>query len=130
MSEVIPFPPHYTRVSRWAARYGLRLIKTKPDALTHSVADCIELVARETGISEHDLIGQFRARKTVQARQLVYWLARYGTDKSLPQIGEHIGGRDHTTIASGVDSVNRRRASDPDFRALSDCLLAELTEGE
>lgn len=130
MTEIIPFPPHYSRVNRWAKRYGLRLIKTKPDVLAHSVADCIELVVRETGISEYDLLGQFRARKTVQARQLVYWLARYGTDKSMPQIGQHIGGRDHKTIASGVDTVNLRRASDPSFRALSDRLLAELTEGE
>jgi len=33
------------------------------------------------------------------------YLAREETDASLPQIGEVLGGRDHTTIKHGIERV-------------------------
>jgi len=130
MSDITPFPANYLRVRAWAHRNGYALIRTDPIAPSQSVSTCIDLAARETGVTRHDIIGQYRNKKIVLARHLAMWLARYGTHKSLPQIGREMGHRDHTTVASALERINTVRSSDPSFRALSDRLLTELTEGQ
>jgi chromosomal replication initiator protein len=49
-------------------------------------------------ISMEDLCGSSRSRVLVQARQVAMYLCRELTDLSLPKIGQHFGGRDHTTV--------------------------------
>ena len=39
-----------------------------------------------------------RSRVLVTARQIAMYLSRELTDMSLPKIGQHFGGRDHTTV--------------------------------
>ena len=39
-----------------------------------------------------------RSRQLVTARQIAMYLCRELTDLSLPKIGQHFGGRDHTTV--------------------------------
>jgi len=45
-----------------------------------------------------DLCGQSRTHQLVTARQIAMYLCREMTDMSLPKIGQHFGGRDHTTV--------------------------------
>ncbi len=45
-----------------------------------------------------DLCGSSRSRVLVTARQIAMYLCRELTDLSLPKIGQHFGGRDHTTV--------------------------------
>jgi chromosomal replication initiator protein len=45
-----------------------------------------------------DLCGQSRTHELVTARQIAMYLCRELTDLSLPKIGQHFGGRDHTTV--------------------------------
>jgi chromosomal replication initiator protein len=45
-----------------------------------------------------DLCGQSRTHQLVTARQIAMYLCRELTDLSLPKIGQHFGGRDHTTV--------------------------------
>ena len=45
-----------------------------------------------------DLCGSSRSRVLVNARQIAMYLCRELTDLSLPKIGQHFGGRDHTTV--------------------------------
>ncbi len=44
-----------------------------------------------------DLCGTSRSRTLVTARQIAMYLCRELTELSLPKIGQHFGGRDHTT---------------------------------
>jgi chromosomal replication initiator protein len=41
----------------------------------------------------------------VHPRQVVMYLAREELQITLPQIGEVLGGRDHTTVMYGVDKI-------------------------
>jgi chromosomal replication initiator protein len=50
------------------------------------------------GITLEDLCGSSRSRVLVTARQVAMYLCRELTDLSLPKIGQHFGGRDHTTV--------------------------------
>ena len=50
------------------------------------------------GLSMEDLCGSSRSRVLVTARQIAMYLCRELTDLSLPKIGQHFGGRDHTTV--------------------------------
>ncbi|RMI42132.1 chromosomal replication initiator protein DnaA [Streptomyces triticirhizae] len=61
------------------------------DAITSAVADYF-------GLTIEDLAGSSRSRILVTARQIAMYLCRELTDLSLPKIGQHFGGRDHTTV--------------------------------
>ncbi|HEV2451286.1 MAG TPA: chromosomal replication initiator protein DnaA [Streptosporangiaceae bacterium] len=50
------------------------------------------------GLSIDDLCGTSRSRVLATARQIAMYLCRELTDLSLPKIGQHFGGRDHTTV--------------------------------
>lgn len=65
----------------------------------------IELVAREWQTTVEALIGRDRSQKIAQPRQVAMYLLRKETDASLPQIGEVLGGRDHTTVMYAIDKI-------------------------
>ena len=48
-------------------------------------------------------------------RQIAMYLAKELTQKSLPEIGERFGGRDHTTVLHAVRKIGLQRASDAEL---------------
>ena len=50
------------------------------------------------GLTIDDLCSSSRSRVLVNARQIAMYLCRELTELSLPKIGQHFGGRDHTTV--------------------------------
>jgi chromosomal replication initiator protein len=50
------------------------------------------------GLTIEDLCSSSRSRVLVNARQIAMYLCRELTELSLPKIGQHFGGRDHTTV--------------------------------
>jgi chromosomal replication initiator protein len=65
----------------------------------------IELVAKEWQTTVEALIGRDRSQKIAQPRQVAMYLLRKETDASLPQIGEVLGGRDHTTVMYAIEKI-------------------------
>lgn len=45
-----------------------------------------------------EMVSQRRARSVARPRQVAMYLAKELTPCSLPMIGRHFGGRDHTTV--------------------------------
>lgn len=65
----------------------------------------IEEIAQYYGLSVGDLSGKRRSKDVVLPRQVAMYILRSELDLSFPQIGGHLGGRDHTTIMHGCDKV-------------------------
>ncbi len=68
-------------------------------------AKIIELVAKEWHTTVEALLGRDRSQKIAQPRQVAMYLLRKETDASLPQIGEVLGGRDHTTVMYAIQKI-------------------------
>ncbi len=67
--------------------------------------DILAAVAAHYGLELGDLTGPRRSREIAIARQVAMYLARELTEMSLPQIGQALGGRDHTTVMHGCDKI-------------------------
>jgi chromosomal replication initiator protein len=76
----------------------------------------VELVAREWKITEDELLGRDRSQKVAEPRQVAMYLMRKETDASLPQIGEAVGGRDHTTVMYAIEKISNQIETKADLR--------------
>ncbi|NCX22217.1 MAG: chromosomal replication initiator protein DnaA, partial [Betaproteobacteria bacterium] len=56
-----------------------------------------------------DMYSKRRPAHIALARQVAMYLAKELTQKSLPEIGELFGGRDHTTVLHAVRRITERR---------------------
>jgi chromosomal replication initiator protein len=65
----------------------------------------LEYISNREGIAVDDLIGQNRSAKIAIPRQMAMYLLRDLNEISFPQIGEILGGRDHTTVMYGIKKV-------------------------
>jgi chromosomal replication initiator protein len=72
--------------------------KLLPDQVLYAVANAF-------GISPEKILGRERTREVALPRQVAMYLLREEANISLPQIGEALGGRDHTTVMYGCDKV-------------------------
>ena len=62
------------------------------------------------------LLQKTRKREIVQARQITMYLSKIFTKNSLKTIGEHFGGRDHTTVIHSCQTVKDLMDTDNLFR--------------
>ncbi|MFT3800778.1 MAG: chromosomal replication initiator protein DnaA [Burkholderiaceae bacterium] len=62
-----------------------------------------------------DMYGKRRQAHIVLPRQIAMYLAKELTQKSLPEIGEAFGGRDHTTVLHAVRKIAEQRQHDNDL---------------
>jgi chromosomal replication initiator protein len=76
----------------------------------------IELVAKEWQTTVEALLGRDRSQKIAQPRQVAMYLLRKETDASLPQIGEVLGGRDHTTVMYAIEKIAGEIETKTDLR--------------
>jgi chromosomal replication initiator protein len=65
----------------------------------------INAVADSFGVTVDRILKHDRSRQVVIPRQIAMYLLREEAKLSLPQIGNMLGGRDHTTIMYGCEKV-------------------------
>jgi chromosomal replication initiator protein len=58
-------------------------------------------------VSKAELIGNKRNASISYVRQIAMYLCRTLTDESLPTIGKHFGGRDHTTVLYAFEKISQ-----------------------
>ena len=72
-----------------------------------SIADVLEAVAEHYRIPLEDLRGKQRDKHIVGPRQVAMYLMRQETEASLLEIGQALGGRDHSTVMHGCEKIGR-----------------------
>jgi chromosomal replication initiator protein len=65
----------------------------------------MDVVASAFGVSREKILSRERTREAALPRQVVMYLLREEANVSLPQIGEVLGGRDHTTVIYACEKV-------------------------
>ncbi len=144
-SEVIDFIAHkvqsnirelegaLTRVLGYAqlmnASISIELANTVlQDILRHqpiTVDQVLTVVAEFYHVDIADLTGRSRNKEVVVPRQVAMYLLREETDTSLPQIGDLLGGRDHTTVMYAHDKISEQIEAD-DIRRREILSIKEL----
>lgn len=120
-------------LNRIIAYADLSGVSLTPDLVDVALADLLpttrnippgkilEAFAAEAEIDVKELIGQNRSAKIVEPRQLaMYILSKL--EISSPQIGELLGGRDHSTVLHGIKKV----AENEKLRRRADNILHNL----
>ena len=109
------------------AEHALQDIVSRRSELT--VGQITVVVAHFYKLDEEVLIGRVRTKDVAFARQMAMYLAREETDASLPQIGEALGGRDHTTVMHGWEKIASRIEQDDQLRREMLAIREELYSG-
>lgn len=89
----------------------------------NALDELIESVAAVYGVAHADIVGRQRTKSIAEARMLVALLGKRCTRLSYPELGQALGGRDHTTVMALVKSAERHRARDVWFAATATELL-------
>jgi chromosomal replication initiator protein len=79
--------------------------KTSPQIILKSVADFYN-------ISQADLTKRSRKKEIVKPRQIAMFLLREEIKLSFPEIGQKLGGRDHSTVIHACEKIKREEAID------------------
>ncbi len=77
------------------------------------VEDVVHATASYYGIAAETLRGDSRQREVLVARHVAMYLANGLSRTSTVAIGRHLGGRDHTTVGSGIRRIQRIIQHDP-----------------
>ena len=72
-------------------------------------------VAEYYKVKVADILSKRRSRSIARPRQMAMTLAKELTNHSLPEIGDHFGGRDHTTVIHACRKVRELIAEASDF---------------
>jgi chromosomal replication initiator protein len=94
--------------------------------LQPSMKSIATLAAKYFGLTVADLTSPTRRRAVVQARNVAIYLGREVIGKTLAQLGDYFGGRDHTTVLHGYRTIDERQRTDPAVRRALDDLRKML----
>jgi chromosomal replication initiator protein len=83
-------------------------------------------VARTFGLRVDELNQRSTTRAVTLPRQLAIYLAKQLTDASLVEIGNHFGGKHHSTVMYSVAKIDQLRRKDPAVNLAVDMLLKTL----
>ena len=81
------------------------------------LADIVRAVGETFGVSAGDLAGPGRARRLSRPRQFAIYLARKLTPAAYKEIGDHFGGRNHSTVMAAERAVRKLIAESESVRA-------------
>ncbi|MCL4270705.1 MAG: chromosomal replication initiator protein DnaA [Anaerolineales bacterium] len=72
----------------------------------------VDLVARKYGLTTEKLLSRDRTKEVALPRQIAMYLLREEAKISFPQIGEVLGGRDHSTVMSAYEKIKEQIHAD------------------
>ena len=106
---------------------GLYPANPKPEhRAVRSVSEIQAAACEHFGLSREELLSSARTPRIAWPRQVAMYLARELTGESLPSIGRHFGGRDHTTVLHAWRRTTARITDDEVSRAAVEKLCSQL----
>ena len=87
-----------------------------------------ELVTVEFSVSSEELHSPRRTRSIVLPRQVCMYLGRRLTDCSLGEIGQHFGGRDHSTVLHSIEKIRQCVEQDAQLRSSIEAMEGQLRQ--
>lgn len=93
-----------------------KILEPHQPKLDNSPDAILDAVAQEYNITISELKGSRRTRRISVPRQMAMYLLRDVAQLSFPQIGEYLGGRDHTTIMHGATKIEKSLREAPEVR--------------
>ena len=100
---IIQAPFHDRQLDRSVAEGILDTLV--PQRRPREAASVVRIVAGHFNLTKEALLGRSRTKEIANARQLAMYLLREENGLSLINIGELLGGRDHSTVRHGVEKV-------------------------
>jgi chromosomal replication initiator protein len=97
-----------------------------PGRQTRTISEIQAATCERFGLSSDELLSSTRTRRIAWPRQVAMYLSRELTDESLPSIGRHFGGRDHTTVLHAWRRTSARIEADEDSRDIVEKLCRDL----
>ncbi|MEJ2236971.1 MAG: chromosomal replication initiator protein DnaA [Gemmatimonadales bacterium] len=85
-----------------------------------------EVVARRWGVTPEGLRSKARTKSLTVPRQVAMYLARDLLSMQLVEIGQAVGGRDHSTVIHSLDKVQRQLTQDRKFKERVEFARQEL----
>ncbi|WOJ91720.1 helix-turn-helix domain-containing protein (plasmid) [Methylocapsa polymorpha] len=82
-----------------------------------TIRQIVRAVVQFYSISLDEVLSATRKSRTARIRQIACYLAKALTDKSLPEIGRRIGGKDHTTVIYSLRKIESLLKTDPSLAA-------------
>ena len=79
---------------------------------TLSEQKIINVVADYYSLPVHQLTGKQRTNQVAMPRHIAMYLIRILLDVSYTKIGQTFGGKDHSTVMSGVEKVEKQLKTD------------------
>ena len=98
----------------------------KQEAKEVVFADVLGAVCERMSINERAILSRTRSQDVVRARYMIVYLAKRLTDRTLAEIGNHIGHRSHSTVLHAYNSVLQQMETDTQLRNDLRILEAEL----
>ena len=86
----------------------------------------INVVADYYNLTSSQLTGKVRTGQIALARHIAMYLIRIKLDVPLKKIGEMFGGKDHTTVMSGIAKVDKELKTDETLKAAVEELQKRL----
>ncbi len=77
-----------------------------------------------------DMKSKKKNKNIILPRHAAMFLTRKLTDLSLPEIGRHFGGRDHTTVLHAIQKVDNLVQTDEDYQASIENLIKEIESND
>jgi chromosomal replication initiator protein len=98
----------------------------RPDKKVLTIEDIVEYTASIFHLSSDHLRAKTRKKDIVRARQIAMYLAKKLTNHSLITIGLHFGGRDHSTVIHGINTVEELIKKDRSLKQQIDSMIKHL----
>ncbi len=95
------------------------------EPVTATVDKIFSLIWRKYNIKREDIVSSRRTKDIANARHITVYIIRTVTEMSLPNIGRLIE-RDHSTVMSSIETVERRMLQDPVFRTEIEEMCKEI----